>query len=460
MNLPRLIIADESRPESVSAGLILVYAMIRAGLRIKVFACARDEAEIRLLRLLLDDQVTLLDPYTQGSIKNIKTLFQRVANPNALNVILTSLGARTAEDYIQITPEVLEISKALSCGVVPVLSASASAILTSNLALSILNTLAEGSETNPVLGIIFSSVKNPREYQLLEQDYGRKTPVLTLGYIPKEIDRPMPALHDLYSSSSNSRTMQIKSAAIQLASTPHQIEWQILEALGASQQNWVPPQTSSFANKGFKVAIIGDEGLSLEGNESAELFNYLGCSTFHYDPWKDSFPNEAEAIYFPHSMGSFYASRLLKNENFSKGIKQSFTANKLIFVNGASSPLFGQSLTLSDGTKQEGLGFFPFSGTYSSLKTSGAIHKVEIRGIFDNLFSHVDEKMRGYSMDYVHISNPGTIIPPLWAYRNIRKDKEHGNSGWLKGYCLVTDLHLELWSCIDLVNRWLSLRKR
>ena len=33
-------------------------------------------------------------------------------------------------------------------------------------------------------------------------------------------------------------------------------------------------------------------------------------------------------------------------------------------------------------------------------------------------------------------------------------------SGWINGYCFVTDLHVELWSCIEMVNRWLVLRKR
>ena len=459
MNLPRLIIADEMKAGTVSPGLILVYAMKRAGIKIKVFTCARSEADMRLLKLLLEESFVSLDAYTCGSIKNLKTLFQNVADPAALNIILTPLGDRPEEGFIQVRPDALDLAKALNCGIVPIFVADASAILTTNATTTALAKFEEAGE-NHVLGVIFSSVKNPREYQLLEQDYGRKTPVLSLGYIPKEIERPMAALQDLYGTTSSTRLMQIKSAALQLASTTHQIEWQILEAFGYLRQEWTPPQEAVFASKKLKVAVVGEKTLSLESANSSELFRFLGCDVVDYDPWQTAFPMDVEVVYFPHSLGSLYADRLLSHQSFCLGIKQSFAANKLIFVNGASSPLFGQFYTASDGKKHEALGFFPFHGSYSSLKDSGENYKIEIRGTADTIFSKREEKMRGYSLDYVRIGNPGNLVPPVWAYRDIRKDIELGSSGWVKGYCFITDLHLELWSNIETVNRWLSLRKR
>ena len=459
MNLPRLIIADEIKAGTVSPGLSLVYALWRTGIKVKVFTCARDESDVRLLKLLMDEPVVCLDIYTCGSVKNLKTLFQKTADPSALNVILVPLGKRPEEDMIQVQPEALDLAKALSCGIVAVFSAAASAILTANSAASALAAFEESGGTC-VLGVIFASVKNPREYQLLEQDYGRKTHIPSLGYIPKEIERPSPALQDLYNSTASARLMQVKSAAIQLASITHQIEWQILEAFGYLKQDWTPPQEINFVSKRMKIAVVGEKLLSLEGANAMELFRLLGCETVDYDPWQDAFPMEAEVIYFPHSMAAFYAGRLLTHEPFCQGMKQSFAANKLIFANGASSALFGQYFVSSDGQKHEGLGFFPFHGGYSSLKTESSVHRIEIRAIADTIFSKNEEKMRGYALDYVHISNPGNTIPPAWAYRDIRKNVELGNSCWIKGYCLVTDLHLELWSCIDAVNRWLSLRKR
>ena len=85
---------------------------------------------------------------------------------------------------------------------------------------------------------------------------------------------------------------------------------------------------------------------------------------------------------------------------------------------------------------------------------------MEIRGICDSIIGNRDEKMRGCSLDYVRISNPGNVVPPMWAYRDSLKDAELGSSGWQKSYCFVTDLYLEFWSCIDIINRWLALRKK
>jgi cobyrinic acid a,c-diamide synthase len=459
VNLPRLVIADEINFETVSPGVTLIYALRRSGVRIKVFTCARSESDLRLLKLLLEDPIISLDLYTCGTVKSLKTLFQRTADPEVLNVILAPLGTRTEENFVQVRPEALELSKVLACGVVVVISASASAILTTNTTLSVLAAFEKAGESC-VLGVVFAKVKNPREYQLLEQDYGRRTSTLSLGYIPKEIERPMPTLVELYGAGTSTRVMQVKSAALQLASIVHQIEWEILDAFGHLKQGWIPPQESEYLSKNFKAAVVGARHFSLEGSNGAELFRFLGCDVEDYDPWQDPFPLDAEVIYFPHSIAALYADRLIVHEPFNRGIKESFAANKLIFVNGASALLFGQYLVTPEGQKYEGLKFFPFHGSYASLKERDDVHRIEIRGTGDSIFSKSDEKMRGFSLDYLHISNPGNIVPPVWGYRDIRKASELGTSGWVKGYCFVTDLHLEFWSNVDIVNRWLSLRKR
>jgi cobyrinic acid a,c-diamide synthase len=178
-----------------------------------------------------------------------------------------------------------------------------------------------------------------------------------------------------------------------------------------------------------------------------------------YDPWQAPFPLDAEVIYFPHFIAELAIDRLMANESFSQGIRQSYAFNKLIFANGASSLLFGQYFTTPDQQKHEGLKFFPFHG---SCVSSGNIEsrRIEIRGTADSIFNRNEEKMRGYVLEGIQISNPGKLVPTVWSYRDVRRDAELGVSGWVKGYCFVTDLYLELWSNIELVNRWLSLRKR
>jgi cobyrinic acid a,c-diamide synthase len=457
VNLPRLIIADDIRAGMVPMSIILIYALKRSGIKVTVFTSARGEADMRLLKLLLGDRIISLDSYACGSTKNLKTLFQKAASPDALNIVLIPLGTRQEENYIQVNPEVIDIAKTLSCGVVPIISASASPILTTNATLSALSAL-ENAYAESVLGVIFSSVKNPREYQLLEQEYGRKTHILNLGYIPKEVERPLPSMQDLYNTAAG--IMQIKSAALQLVSASYHIEWEILDAFGQLKKQWTPSEALSFSPKNFKIAIVGGQSLSLEGDNCRELFQLLKCGVIDYDPWQDQFPKEAEAVYFPHSAANMYGDRLLAHEPFLQGIKQSFAANKLIFVNGASAPLFGKSFTTADGQKHEALGFFNFRGNYVSAKSNAGAKKIEARGSVDSFFCKHDEKMRGYALNYVNISNPGNVVPPVLAYRDIRKDAELGVSGWVKGYCFVTDLYIELWSNVEIINRWLALRKR
>jgi cobyrinic acid a,c-diamide synthase len=460
VNLPRLIVADEVRRGRAPDGLTLVYALKRAGINMKLFLCARDEADVYLLKSCLDEPLVVLDTYTCGSAKNMKNLFQAAADPSALNLVLVSLGKRE-EDGIQLRPDAMELVQTLSCGIVPVFSAAAAAMLTSNIAMSVLSSFeaAEGGEDR-VKGVIFTSVRTPREYQLLEQDYGRRTPILSLGYIPRDLERQPFTLQDLYNPATATRVLQLKSAGMQLAFAVNQIEWQILDALGRLCQEWSPPQEIRTSSKNLRVAIVGDRALSLEGRNGAELFRLLGCEPVDYDPWRDVFPMDAEVIYFPHSMGCFYAEKLLEHEPFRRGIMQSIAANRLVFVNGASAPLFGRHFISPDGEKHKALGVFPFHGAYSPLKGESDLHRVEIRCTADSFITRKEEKLRGYALDYVHISNPGNLVPSLMAYRDIRRNTELGSSGWVKGYCFITDLEIDLWSNVDFVNRWLALRKR
>ena len=459
MNLPRLIIADEPNPGVLPSALILLQAMKNLGIRINVFSCARSEEDIRLLKLLSDGTpVYNLDLYTFHSAKNLKTHFQRTADPKALNLIVTPLGKSVDEKMFQTNPEPLELARVLDCGIVPILTSTASAIVTSNLALSVLSAL-EADGKSYVQGILFASSKNPKEFQLLEQDYNRRTSILSLGYIPKELERPMPFLADLLPPNAIPKLFQIKSAGLQLANTQHQVEWKIMEALGIFNEAWTPPEPMQYPNKNITVSIVGD-GITLEGDSGIDAFKLLGCGIHRYNPGEESFPKESEVLYFPHSMTRYCAEKLLGDKDFRAGVRQSVLGNKSVLSNGASTLLFGQSCITPNGEKLEGLGLFPFHGRFVERGAGGELRKVEIRGLNDSSFSKVNEKMRGYNIEGLRISNPGNLAVASWSYRDIRKDVELGTSGWTKNNCCVTELRLELWSCLLPLHRWLSLRKR
>ncbi|GHS88219.1 hypothetical protein AGMMS49957_09320 [Synergistales bacterium] len=459
MNLPRLIIADEVKAGMVSPGLMLVYAMASLGIKIKVFFCARDDADVRLLKIISNMDSVLIDSYLCGSVKNLKVLFQHVASEDALNLILTPLGERRSDDSIQVWPNAVDLARSLDCGIVAAFLAGASAIQTANITLAAIKDL-ETEETMRVLGAIFVSPQNPREYQLLEQEFGRRTPILSLGYLPKEIERTVPPLTGLYGDGVAMRTLQIKSAVLQLISNPYQIEWQIMEAFGHLKEEWIPPQASRYVARFLKVALVGAETLSIECSNATEMFGFMKCNVISYNPLNDPFPKDADVIYFPNIMADGYARDILSKEQFVTGMKQSLVSNKLILATGSSAPMFGKFFVTSGGEKINGLGFFDFHGRFSAPKDKTLSRKVEIRAIIDSNLTKTDEKFRGVALNYVQINNPGNVVPAEWAYRDILKDAELGVSGWEKGYCFVTDLQVELWSNLDVISRWLSLRAK
>jgi cobyrinic acid a,c-diamide synthase len=254
--------------------------------------------------------------------------------------------------------------------------------------------------------------------------------------------------------------MQVKSAVLQLISNPHIVEWRIIDAFGRFNSVWIPPQESNYPPKNIKVAIVGESLFSLEGANARALFEFLGCTVEDYHPWRDDFPMDAALYYFPNFAAELYADKLLAHVPFVQGIRQAFTANKLIFANGTSAPLFGRHIVFAGGTKRDALGFFPFHGSYLQPNGQRKNFKVEIRAIRDSMFGNHNEKMRGTALNSVRIGNPGGVMPPAWAYRDSLKEAELGNSGWQKAYCFVTDLKLELWSGLDIMNRWLALRKK
>ena len=65
MNLPRLIIADDTEGQRVvPSSILLVQAMKSCGVRLNVFMSSRKEEDLRLMELLSGDAVTCIDAYT------------------------------------------------------------------------------------------------------------------------------------------------------------------------------------------------------------------------------------------------------------------------------------------------------------------------------------------------------------------------------------------------------------
>ena len=156
MNLPRLIIADDTEGQRVvPSSILLVQAMKSCGVRLNVFMSSRREEDLRLMELLSGDTVTCIDAYTAGSGKNLKALFQRRSTPDAISIVCVLLGKRIGDKLFQVYPEPLELAKVLNCGILPVLHASASVVVTTGQALSIISSISEVGKRG-VQGLLFS----------------------------------------------------------------------------------------------------------------------------------------------------------------------------------------------------------------------------------------------------------------------------------------------------------------
>ena len=459
MKLPRLIIADElGDPKSVPASLLLLQAMRNCGLKLKVFMSARREEDLRLMELLSGEPVCCIDAYTIGNARNLKTLFQRWSGPGTISVISVPLGKGVGDKEFQVYPEAMELAKILNCGILTLLQASSSAVATTNRALSVYSSLTEEGR-NMVQGLLLYSVKNPREFQLLEQEYNRRSPILSLGYIPKTVERDMPAMIDLKPRSASMKLLQLKSASLQLGSVLRQVEWQILEALAQLNEAWASLEPLKYPGVPLNVAVVGRD-IALEGEGNAEAFRALGCNVQACNPERDPFPMAADVLYFPHALDDTAVERILTNPDFRQGLQKGIQNNKMVLATGASAALFGQQYRTAARSELEGLGLFPFHAYHVPREAQHGIRRVEIRGTRDTYFIRTDEKLRGREIDGVAFANPGNLGQPCLAYRNINGEIETGISGWTHGYCFVTGLRLDLWSALDILNRWVSLRKR
>ena len=459
MNLPRLIIADDIEEQrAVPPSVLLVQAMKSCGMRLNVFMSSRREEDLRLMELLSGDTVTCIDAYTAGSGKNLKALFQRRSTPDAISIVCVPLGKRIGDKLFQVYPEPLELAKVLNCGILPVLHASASVAVTTGQALSIISSISEVGKRG-VQGLLFSSIKSPREFQLLEQEYNRRSPILSLGYIPKSAERDMPTMPEMSPRSASMKLLQLKSAALQLGNAARQVEWQIIEAMARLNETWTPVERLGYYACHLDIAVINGD-ISLEGDESLEAFRALGCTVHPCNPEQDPFPESADVLYFPHTMTDVAAGRILSSPGFRQGILKSVRDNKLILAVGSSAVLFGQSYRTSVQSTLEGLGLFPFHAHHVSEDMRPGIRRIEIRGTKDTPFTQKDEKLRGYEAGGFALANPGNPKQYCFAYRNMNSEAETGVSGWSQGRCFVTGLRPDLWSNLGVLYRWLSQKKR
>ena len=196
MKIPRLVIADERRDGTIPPGVIFAATLKNAGHPVRLFSVGPDEYLTRLASLVTGEGVTILNPYTCGNTRVLKTLFQYASEEESLNLILAPLGKREEDDDFTVYPQGPEMSKIFDCPLIPIIAAdSSSVVIARGLEKVLASCTEQGAPSIPA--VLFSSVFNAREFQLLEIEAGRRTPLLGIGYIPKSLERDRSTLLEL-----------------------------------------------------------------------------------------------------------------------------------------------------------------------------------------------------------------------------------------------------------------------
>lgn len=457
MNIPRIVLAHEKRPGKVPQSILAAAALKNLGHPLKIFCAGPDEYLSRLAGLVLGEEVTILDPLSCGSARTFKTLFQRASRPDSLNIIFVPLGERIDIDTFSFFPEGGEICRRLACPMIPVIYSDSSAGVAARIIEDVTKRFA-GPGGISLPAVLFSSVLNPREYQLLEIETGRQSPLMTLGYIPGNLEKSAPELLEMCLPDSSAKiSLQVKTAAAQLAASAGQMDWNVLWGIARFHDEWTQiTEPLNGRHAGLSVGIVDHEALRLEGDNARQLFSMFGCSVKMLELQSRGGP-ELNALYVPHGPGFLLAEHLLGNPGVKEWFRSFFRSSRGIFVNGGVTPLLGKSFFLPNERQYEGMGIFPFRGEFAM--PSYGIRKVEISSREGDSVLNIGEKMRGHIPSYCSVLNPDDEAPSLWTLREPGKTRSIGLSGWKRGKGIATDICIQPWSNIEGMGRWLAFCK-
>lgn len=460
MNIPRLVLAEEKRAGKISQSILVASVLKSLGYPLRFFCAGPDEHLVRFLKLLTEQNVTVLDPFSCGSIRNLKLLFQQAAVPDALNIVFGSLGQRGEGDSFSVNPLPGEVARILECPLVMTLYADSSAAVTSRILENVAGQIAsQGAVPSAVL---FSSVLNPREYQLLEIEAGRRSALLCLGFIPKTLEKDAPPLLELCLQDMAQRAaFPVKAATAQLLGMLNQVEWNVLWGVAKQSKECVPiPESLKGKASGMRVGILSHPAFDLEGNNAELFFKYLGCSVQHVSLDSSVLHTNLNALYVPHGPGFLCAERLLGKSGIRDWFVSFFLSRKPVLVNGGITPLLGESFSLPNKKQYEGLKLFRFRGQFS-IPSPEDVRKVEALCISEkDIMLNQGEKIRGYLPAYASVIDPGNTSDALWSVEDPAKGVQIALSGWSRGSSLATEICLDLWSNMEGVYRWLMMRKQ
>ena len=463
MILPRLIIADEHRPGKIMTGVLIANALKCMGYKLRLFLGNVDELSLRLLQLTCSQPVTLLDPTLCDSRANLRWLFQQAASPDCINLIITNLGGKWSQDSpLKVPRECGLLAEWLECDVVPVIYGDTSSTLTARTLKEVLSSLKKND--NPAIRtVIFRSVLNDREYELIDREAGRLFTILSIGSLPKSMERDAPPISNLFFDKAEQTVFPIKSAAIQLMQMEHKINWPIFSAIAHLSPNWIPQARlcEPISDDGkVNIAVVRHETLTLGGNGTEHLFRALGCNVVEVPLVGNILHNvPIHGVYIPHGAAYMLIPEFSNNIYIKTMLQRASSGSSFMLAEGGGAPILGHKITIpkghASGEEERGFGILPYNSVYKSVNAGIPQKTVAFRKKLNPLLSGSQEWMWGYSSLNLSLKS---LSPDdeCWETKESLESKKSGVDGWCKGRIFASSMRIEPWSAPASFRRWLE----
>jgi len=452
MDLPRLILATEHRPGRFSPAVLVAAALIQRGYNLRLFVAGRDEEALSALTVLCGRPVAYLDPWSSGSPAALRACFQAGAAPGALNLVVGRLGERKEPDApFRMDGEAAAVAEALSAPLVPLIYADASSAITGRTVRAVADAL-RGRALPPVRAALFVSALNPREYQLLDLEVGRRLPWLTTGYLPRILERESVPLVELCGEEQPPRRiLPIRAAAAQLQGLEEHVFWPLFGALARDVPDWAPePLPVPPIPSRPQVAVLRHPAFIPSGAGNEALLAALGAKILPIPLRGGRLPSDPDGICIPHGLGYLALIALFENGPLRNDLGRLLLSGRFFLAEGGGAPLTGETVTLPSRREVRGLSLFPFRGRYG--EAVAAPSGVTAQWASENPLLAKGEVARGVLREEIDLG-----IPADRAIFSLSAPDGSGR-GW-DGSALrrgiATRLRLDLWSCPEPVRRML-----
>jgi len=454
----RLFLGDERKVGSIPLAVLFAAALVERGYALRLFVAGIDETTVRMLQLLCRQPVTVLDPYLAGGDDVMRAIFQCASSDGALNLIIGPLLAKGSnEETVTVDRGSLRVLKALETPVMPILYADMSAVLAARRCEQVFSQISEGAPQSRQMGVCFASVLNPREYQLLEIELGRRIPLISMGFLPSHVHRDIPGEDVLFTADSHSmKITSLRSAVVQVRHMEDQIIWPLVEAMGQMAPEWPEaPFPCEPLDKPCQVGVVRHPALSVGGDGALHLFRSLGAQIVEFLP-DSEMPPDLGALWVPHGRALWAADQMVDDPRFRKGLGRIAMQNKPFLVEGESSALLGEHLTVeAPSSSRRGICLVSCQGRFGKTVGYDEERRVELEGLVTGPLMRSGERCRGYWPRHFSLTSPASQRAE-WAVMDAKDRGQIATDGWSLKRGVISQMRLELWSCIDGVRRWLS----